>query len=130
MLRVQNQLGLLMHQPELDMKLIHECVTNLASVCLLSIISLCHESNTIDCCFNQQCFFLYAYTQLMCLVIRQLIYRHVTVCSVCLCLLYACFNMLLIIGAVMCSFIIPITMKHSQCTVGVCVLSMKQIMAL
>lgn len=49
---------------------------------------------------------------------------------VCLCLLYACFNMPLIIGAVMCSFIIPIITKHSLCSVGVCVSSMKRMMVL
>lgn len=34
----------------------------------------------------------------------------------------------LIIGAVMCSFIIPIITKHSLCAVGVCMLSIKQMM--
>ncbi len=51
-------------------------------------------------------------------------------CALCVCLrlLYACFNMPLIIGAVMCPFITPIIMKHSLCAVGVCVLSFRQIM--
>lgn len=71
--------------------------------------------------------FFYTYTKLMCLIIRWLINWHIAVCSVCLCLPYACFNMPLIIGAVMCSFITPIIMKHSLCAAGVCVLSFQQV---
>lgn len=47
------------------------------------------------------------------------------VCSVCLFLLYACVNMALIIGKVMCPFIIAIIMKHSLSPAGVYVLSIK-----
>lgn len=44
----------------------------------------------------------------MCVVIRWLINGHITALPcVCLCVLYACFNMPLIIGAVICSFITP-----------------------
>lgn len=59
------------------------------------------------------------------LIITRPINGHITLCSVCLCLQYACFNMPLIIGTVMCSSITPIIMKHSLCAGGVCVLSNK-----
>lgn len=71
-------------------------------------------------------FFLNTYTRLMSSVIRWLINGHITsLLCVCLCLLYACVNMPLIIGKVMCPFIIAIIMKHSLSPVGVHVLSIK-----
>ena len=66
----------------------------------------------------------------MCLIIRSLINGHITVCSACSHSLYSCFNMPLIIGAVMCSFFIPIIMKHSACAVAERALSIKQIVLL
>lgn len=44
-----------MHKSELDMKLIHECVRNLASALLLSIIPRCHRGKAIGRCYNKQC---------------------------------------------------------------------------
>lgn len=59
-------------------------------------------------------------------VIRWLINGHITsLLCVCLFLLYACVNMALIIGKVMCPFIIAIIMKHSPSPAGVYVLSIK-----